>query len=113
MKEKALSRFHRQPEPLNCAQAVAFGYQQVTGDSKLSIAELKAFGGGRAPEGLCGALYTACLIAPAKSAELKQRFSEATGSVFCRELKQGSKTPCEKCVAEAADLLESELGLNS
>ena len=113
MKEKALSRFHCPPEPLNCAQAVAYGYQQVTGDSKLSIAELQAFGGGRAPEGICGALYSACLISPTKAEALKKRFSEATGSVFCRELKKGKKTPCEKCVAEAAILLESELGLNS
>ena len=112
MKKHALERFRRPPEPLNCAQAVLYAYQKVSGDAALSISDMKALGGGRAPGGLCGALHTACTVAPEKAESLKARFAEITGSVLCREMREANRHSCEVCVSESAQLLEEELALN-
>ena len=112
MKNHALEHFRCPPERLNCAQSVLYAYQKVSGDAALSISDLKAFGGGRAPGGLCGALHAACAVVPEKAESLKARFAEITGGVLCRELRKANQHPCEVCVSESAQLLEMELGLN-
>ncbi len=111
MKNHALEHFRRPPKLLNCAQSVLYAYQQVQGDTTISLADMKPFGGGRAPGGLCGALHAACTLAPDKAERLKSRFAEITGSVFCKELRRANQHPCEVCVSESAQLLENELGL--
>jgi hypothetical protein len=111
MKNHALEHFRRPPERLNCAQSVLYAYQKVSGDAALSISDMKAFGGGRAPGGLCGALHTACTVVPEKAESLRARFAEITGSVLCREMREANRYPCEVCVSESAQLLEEELGL--
>ena len=46
----------------NCSQSVAAGYFQKTGQGEEYIEKFSGFGGGRAPEGYCGALYAAMQI---------------------------------------------------
>lgn len=108
MKTHALSVFRKDPARLNCAQSVLHAWREVSGDTSLAIADLKPFGGGRAPEGLCGALHAACLIAPARAEQLKASFAESMGSLYCMELRAAKVHPCEACVAQSADLLESD-----
>jgi hypothetical protein len=83
MKEHALSVFRQPPKRLNCAQSVLDAWREVTGESSIPLADLKPFGGGRAPDGLCGALHAACIIAPAKAGEFKARFADRMGSLYC------------------------------
>lgn len=101
-KEKAVSLFRSPPYNYNCAQTVAagFGHEDF-------IEPFKACGGGRAPEGLCGALHAALELAPeTKRAEILEAFRQKNGAVTCRELKQTFRVPCPQCVAVAAELLE-------
>ena len=112
MKNHALQHFRRPPERLNCAQSVLYAYQKVSGHSAVPLSDMKPFGGGRAPDGLCGAIYAACTVAPDKAERLKARFAEITGSLLCRELRKADEHPCEVCVSTSAQLLEKELGLN-
>ncbi|HYG36366.1 MAG TPA: C-GCAxxG-C-C family (seleno)protein, partial [Clostridia bacterium] len=112
MKNHALEHFRRPPMLLNCAQSVLYAYQKVYGNNALSLSDMKAFGGGRAPGGLCGALHAACTLAPEKAEQLKSRFAETTGSVFCKDLRRADQHPCAVCVSEAAQLLENVLGSN-
>ena len=109
MKNLALERFRRPPEPLNCAQSVLYAYRKVSGDTAIPISDMQRFGGGRAPGGLCGALHAACAVAPEKSEQLKTSFAVVTGSTLCRELRRANEHPCEVCVATSASLLEMEL----
>ena len=51
--EIALSKFRK---PYNCAQTV---YAAFKGGDAEGLEELSKCGGGKAPEGLCGALYSA------------------------------------------------------
>jgi len=109
MKDHALASFHRAPENYNCAQAVLHGYQAATGDTTLSIADLKTKGGGRAPDNLCGALHAACLAAPQVAQKITEDFATRAGSIRCRELKQVLKFPCVDCVGLAAELAAQNL----
>lgn len=108
MKAHALSVFRKDPARLNCAQSVLFAWREVAGDTSLAVADLKPFGGGRAPEGLCGALHAACLIAPARAEQLKARFAARMGSPYCKELRAAKVHSCEACVTQSVELLEPD-----
>ena len=98
---EALSKFRK---PYNCAQTV---YAAFNPDDADDIANLSACGGGRAPEGRCGALYAATKLRPEAADAIRAEFAQATGSEFCREIKTVHKTPCEKCVSTACFLAEN------
>lgn len=103
-KEKALSSFRCQPLCLNCAQAVAHAF-----DREDLVAELQSCGGGKAPGGLCGALYAAMKICgEAGNADtLADAFEKKLGYRRCLSLKQEGRVPCPDCVATAVELLEN------
>jgi hypothetical protein len=105
MKERALKVFRQPPERLNCAQSVLSAWREVFADTATTVAELKPFGAGRAPEGLCGAVYAACLLAPSRADELKAAFAARVGSLYCKEIRAAKQHPCAECVAQAAELL--------
>lgn len=102
MRSHAKSVFRRAPERLNCAQAVLDAYQTVTGHHVAPVGDFKAFGGGRAPGGECGALHAACQCAPESAAAIRSAFAARAGTTLCKEL---DALPCEECVALAAQLL--------
>jgi hypothetical protein len=109
MKEQALKVFRQPPDRLNCAQSVLYAWREVfVGDTGMTLADLKPFGAGRAPEGLCGAVYAACQLAPDRAEELKAAFAARVGSLYCKEIRAAKKHPCADCVAEAAELLEGK-----
>lgn len=101
MKTHALAVFRQAPQRLNCAQAVLAGYQAVTGDRSLALETLKPHGAGRAPDGLCGSLHAACVLAPARAPEIKAAFAAQIGALRCKDITR----PCPECVAAASDLL--------
>jgi hypothetical protein len=108
MKEIALKVFRQPPDRLNCAQSVLYAWREVFGETAITIAELKPFGAGRAPAGLCGAVYAACQLAPQRADELKAAFAARVGSLYCKEIRAARKHSCADCVAEAAELLEGK-----
>ena len=86
----------------NCAQAVAAGF----GREDL-VPELSICGGGKAPEGHCGALHTALILVPENAREAaKSDFEAAAGSLLCRDIKAAGKISCAECVAAAAGIVE-------
>ncbi len=99
--ERALSVFRCPPHRYNCAQSVcaAFGREDL-------LEPMQSCGGGRAPEGTCGALYGAIQVEPALEAQLREAFNAANGATTCRQLKGEGKVPCELCVRTACELLE-------
>ena len=105
MKELALKVFRQPPDRLNCAQSVLHAWREVFGNTAITVPELKPFGAGRAPEGLCGAIYAACLLAPDRAEELKAAFAARVGSLYCKDIRTAKQHPCATCVAEAAELL--------
>ena len=102
MKNKALELFCAIPKTHNCAQAVACGCGHCEWKETLA-----SCGGGRAPEGRCGALHAAMLLAENDTVreEIRKGFVSENGSEFCHELKAAG-VPCAKCVECAAALAE-------
>lgn len=103
--QKAVDAFTK--ERLNCAQSVLKAFNETCQVDEQRIIEAKAYGGGRAEEGLCGALYGAILLLDDQEqiSKLKEEFALTAGSQKCREIKSGSGFPCTECVRLAARLL--------
>lgn len=96
---KCSETYKAAPYFYNCAQAVVARFRPELLEAAGSC------GGGRAPEGLCGALYGAMMAEPEKAEEIKAAFAEAAGAVTCRQLKGECKTPCVTCIDIAEQLL--------
>lgn len=91
----------------NCAQAVLRGFQQMLGVADERIADAAAHGGGRAPEGLCGALHSALELveSPEDKAAIRAEFERQAGALTCREVRAQRKLSCRDCVRLAAELV--------
>ena len=99
---KALDLFTAVPRQHNCAQSVAAG----NGGSDELVAQLATAGGGRAPGGLCGALYAATLLVSEERRQaLIDAFGAALGETHCLALKKLG-VPCTKCVEMADSLVD-------
>lgn len=109
IKTQALDAFHREPESLNCAQTILAAFQSSTGRGVAEVSSFKPFGGGRAPDNECGALYAACQCLPEHAPEIRAAFSAELGSHRCKVLKRELRVACETCVGKAADLVSAKL----
>jgi hypothetical protein len=98
-KDKASDFFHKE-DKLNCAQAVLKFCESHESISPEIISEFQACGGGRAPEGVCGALHAIKFIFddPEKHLEFEKEFIAVAGSTTCREIRRGGKLSCAACV---------------
>jgi len=105
--KKTASEHYRQRRG-NCAQSVVFAWNTANPGRPANAELFSAYGGGRAPDGLCGALYASCAIAETSVAEtIKKSFSEKSGGhVKCREIRKAKTLTCAGCVELAAELLE-------
>lgn len=106
----ALDTFHHPDYQHNCAQAIAYRWRELYNDPDI-VQKMAHCGSGRAPEGLCGALYAAMLACPDKAEELKQAFHKEIGHITCRQIKTIGRVPCIRCVQTADELVVS-LGQN-
>ena len=96
----------------NCAQAVAAAWIAVSGSGAVSVADFSSCGRGKAPEGLCGALYAACVCAPENKARILSMFSDRTGGhVSCRAIRENRAADCVSCVGFAAEILQNTAGI--
>ena len=95
---------------LNCAQSVIKAYHDLFHASVQEVEAFAAFGGGKAPEGVCGAYHAAWhLVSKDNSLKInqfEQDFINAAGSLKCKEIRSKRKLSCLGCVEKAADLLE-------
>jgi len=103
-KSKQALKYFRGSEGYNCAQAIV----KVFEDNPEILQKLKKYGGGRAPNNMCGALYAALYLLDddIKSKEiLSNDFKKQAGHIACREIRKSGKTPCRECVRIAAELV--------
>jgi hypothetical protein len=94
----------------SCTNSVAWAFRDKFGVDDKAFLELDMFSGGRAPEGLCGALYAVKLIMErggyGEFEKIRSAFKEAAGSDKCREIRALKKLSCAECVSMAAELLD-------
>lgn len=103
--------FFRGHERHNCAQAVLKAYASLAGVDQGCVERFSRLGGGRAPDGECGALFAAKSLLADRSAsqELHDAFVQAAGSPACREIRQLGRLSCRQCVETAADGVFAQL----
>lgn len=98
----------------NCAQAIVCGYGERFGIDDELVVSFKAYGGGRAPEGKCGAVYAAEYVLEQlghrdKVEALMSLFEKEAGSTKCRDIRHLKKLSCLGCVQEADLFLKGVL----
>lgn len=108
--KKFASEFYRNRQG-NCAQAVAAAWQRKTALNEVPDEVFADCGHGKAPDGLCGALYAAhCMIDKESAGKLDVRFREVSGGhTKCRDIRGSGKLSCVGCVEVAAGLLDEHL----
>jgi len=96
---------------MNCCESVAYAFKDKIPLSDEELRSFSGFGGGRAPEGYCGAIYAAKrLLETAGSQEASKIsgiFNEFAGSAKCREIKTLKKISCLACIEKAAETVEN------
>lgn len=101
--------FHLLPENLNCAQSVLKGFQNEFKISDQEIDDYRAWGGGRAEGGVCGAIFSAeRLLRESGKASVLEAFRMKAGGLLCTELKDKNFT-CAEYVRMADELIEETL----
>lgn len=95
-------------ERLNCAQSILRAFQESRGVTEEQISAARQLGGGRAENGVCGALSAASSLVeePQIRERLRKRFVAEAGSEKCREIRKLGRLTCEECVLLAATLLD-------
>lgn len=109
---KASELYHHPELKFNCAQAIAYKWATSTEEAQIRAIEFQKYGGGKAPEGACGALY-AGLERLANNSEtqelLKKRFLSSAASLACRDIRKTNQLACKGCVELVDEFLEVEL----
>jgi len=94
---------------LNCARSIAEPFKERLALTAELLEHFAACGGGRAPEGYCGAIHAALTIAgkeaPDRIQEIRDFFIRNAGALQCREIKAQKKMGCLDCIGYAAKFL--------
>ncbi len=112
LKEKAKAHFLGQGghAKMNCGQTIVHACKEKFNVPEELVAVFEGYGGGRAPEGLCGALYAAEVILkdthPAQLKECKDAFVRHAGSMKCKDIRASRSLTCLGCVEKVAESLE-------
>ncbi len=103
--KSASGYFHHPDYGYNCAQAITYHH----GETAETLALMAKKGGGRAPQGICGALYGGLHVLrhdPEKQQTLKQAFCQVVGSPICREIKTQRLASCHHCIEVTDQVLQ-------
>jgi hypothetical protein len=96
---------------LNCYQSVIVVFKDIFDLKTQDIEEGLKFSGGRAPEGICGAVYAVKKIYERKRSSHFEKFSnkfiQQNGSIKCQEIRKLKKASCAECVEQAVEYLEN------
>ena len=112
MENTIAAKYFHGKERFNCCQAVLKAYADNADISDDYIHENFAkYGGGRAPEGMCGALYAAVLLLKDQPEELNKiadEFTKSASSANCRDIRKAGTLHCIQCVELVGQMLEDK-----
>jgi len=96
---------------MNCAQSVISAFKDDFNIGDDLVEAFQNYGGGRAPNGLCGALYAVKYIMNKQEdkeniAELEEYFLEHAGALECSNIRGLKKLSCVGCVEKSSEFLE-------
>lgn len=96
---------------MNCAQSVLSAFKEDFNIGEDMLEAFKSYGGGKAPNGLCGAFYAVKYIINKqqnheKVAELEEYFLKHAGALECSNIRGLRKLSCVGCVEKSSEFLE-------
>lgn len=108
--ESAKELFHGK-EGYNCAQAILAAFKDRYSIEQSTIELYKKYGGGRAEDNTCGAIYALKEIIKSEKdyLDLRKKFAEKASSYQCKPIRKSKILSCRECVVQAAKLLEGYL----
>jgi len=91
----------------NCSQKVLMYWSKEFDVSPIEVAAFAKCGKGKAPGGLCGALYGAknLIRDEKKRILLTQEFETAAKSIRCKEIRKIGVYSCDDCIAKGIELV--------
>ncbi|MBU0650657.1 C-GCAxxG-C-C family protein [bacterium] len=96
-------------ERLNCAQSIIEAFKEKFDIKDDLIEEFNAYGGGKAPDGLCGAFFAALHLLEKRHPEMVNDFEnfflEYAGYKTCKDLKI-NKVSCIRSIEKSAEFLQ-------
>lgn len=96
---------------LNCGQSVISAFKEKFSLSEEMVGNFAKYGGGRAPDGVCGALFAAKTILsaskPEKVLECESHLLTLAGALKCRDIRSSGKLSCLGCVEKVSEILEN------
>ncbi len=110
---KATELYHHPELKFNCAQAIAYKWATSEHESESKALEFQKYGGGKAPEGACGALYAGLERLTGNSSaqeSLKSRFNHSATSLACRDIRKINQLSCKGCVELVDNFLAETIG---
>jgi hypothetical protein len=110
MKSKQAADYFHGKEGYNCAQSVLKAFQRERSINEMTIVQASALGGGRAEDGVCGAIYSALMVSGDEqiAEKLLHQFQQKTGSVYCTDIRK-SEEDCRELVKLAVSLAAEQL----
>jgi hypothetical protein len=99
-------RYYRGIEGYNCAQAILKVFQHRLDISENQVKDYADYGGGRAEDGICGALYAIKQLANDDKLIQKiiEQFKEEVGTVYCDEILELGRLSCTGCICTASQI---------
>ncbi|MDG3087345.1 C-GCAxxG-C-C family protein [Vibrio hannami] len=112
MKNKQAAKYFHGEEGLNCAQAVLKAFQPESGMTDFTIKSAQVAGGGRAKDGVCGALYAVQMVFGEGKAtdDVVENFVKQNGSPLCQDIKT-TECQCREYVRTATELAEKHIDM--
>lgn len=113
--DNLISQYFHGEKDYNCAQTVLIILKENFDFLNISYGDIDAaqtYGGGRAPNGYCGALYAALsqVNDEKKKQELLDLFKNKIESLVCREIRSCNKKTCKECILASLESFENLLG---
>jgi len=95
---------------LNCGQSVIKAFRDKFGLDENAVDLFRSYGSGKAPDGLCGAVYAAKFIFDGLRTDVLKRCEDAmienAGSTKCKEIRSLRRLSCQGCIKTVADIIE-------
>ncbi len=107
---RAKELFHNKENNWNCAQAIIKSRQDILNISDENIElHYRSKGGGRADNGICGAIYAATkLMSEEEAKSFIEQAEKDLGAITCKGLKAELKIPCPSIVNYVDEKLEDK-----
>lgn len=95
----------------NCAQAIIYAWALYKNSEapESKITEYSSYGRGKAPGGICGAVYSVLHVTPDSNMHeivINEFAKKTNGLTVCSEIRGSGCVSCIECISIAAEILE-------